>query len=407
MNKVIYIVFIILVTNISYSQWVRISGNIDALSLSYTGNKMYAGTYNEGVYYSSNNGLNWVQTSLNNQAVFSLACIGNYVIAGTWGYGIYYSTNNGTSWVQSNLVSERVLSLAVIGNNIFAGTNDKGVYISVNNGVSWSQTSMNNMDVNYLHPSGSILFAGVGEGGWSVFVTVDNGITWIKLGDAGSTYSVAVSGNYIYAGPYYSGIQVSSNSGVTWTQTSLDIGTVVAIAVIGNNVFAGMEGFGFKVSNDNGNTWTHRSEGLGSGYLSALCIINNTIYAGTGSGVYKRSLSEIIGINKISNEIPKKSSLSQNYPNPFNPTTKIKFQIPLLSTTPSGKGVDAIGGRGVLTQLIIYDVLGREIATLVNEQLSPGSYEVDFDGSSYPSGVYFYKLSTGNFTAVNKMVLLK
>ncbi len=99
------------------------------------------------------------------------------------------------------------------------------------------------------------------------------------------------------------------------------------------------------------------------------------------------------------NELPNEFRLYQNYPNPFNPTTKIKFQIPLL------RGVSE--GRGVLTQLIIYDILGRNIATLVNEQLQPGAYEVDFDGNNYPSGVYFYKISEGDFKAVNKMILLK
>jgi 5-hydroxyisourate hydrolase-like protein (transthyretin family) len=99
------------------------------------------------------------------------------------------------------------------------------------------------------------------------------------------------------------------------------------------------------------------------------------------------------------NEIPKEFRLYQNYPNPFNPTTKIKFQIPL------SRGVSE--GRGVSTQLIIYDILGREVAILVNEQMKPGKYEVDFDGSNYPSGVYFYKLTAGDFKAVNKMILLK
>lgn len=101
------------------------------------------------------------------------------------------------------------------------------------------------------------------------------------------------------------------------------------------------------------------------------------------------------------NEIPNEFRLYQNYPNPFNPSTKLKFQIPL------SRGVDAIGGRGVSTQLIIYDVLGKKIATLVNQQLQPGTYEVEFDGSNYPSCVYFCRLTAGSFTDVKKMVQLK
>jgi hypothetical protein len=81
--------------------------------------------------------------------------------------------------------------------------------------------------------------------------------------------------------------------------------------------------------------------------------------------------------------VPKYFSLSQNYPNPFNPTTKIKFDTP---PQPSPKG------REQWVRLLIYDILGREITTLVNQQLKPGTYEVEWDGSNFPSGVYFYKL---------------
>jgi len=101
-----------------------------------------------------------------------------------------------------------------------------------------------------------------------------------------------------------------------------------------------------------------------------------------------------------SNEIPSEFRLYQNYPNPFNPSTKIKFQIPVFN-------LPLTGGDKVGVFLKIYDILGRNIATLVNEELQPGTYEVDFDGSNYPSGVYFYRLTAGNFSAVNKMLIIK
>ena len=106
-----------------------------------------------------------------------------------------------------------------------------------------------------------------------------------------------------------------------------------------------------------------------------------------------------IGIQLVSTEIPENSSLSQNYPNPFNPVTKIRFSIPLL------RGVSE--GRGVLTKLLVYDVLGRETAFPVNEELKPGVYEIDFDGSQLPSSVYYYRLTSGSLSQTKKMVLLK
>ena len=93
----------------------------------------------------------------------------------------------------------------------------------------------------------------------------------------------------------------------------------------------------------------------------------------------------------LNNEIPKEFRLYENYPNPFNPTTNIKFDIPKSS----------------YVQLIVYDVLGREIKTLVNENMNAGRYDINWDGSSYPSGVYFYKMVAGDFVNVRKMVLLK
>ncbi len=91
-------------------------------------------------------------------------------------------------------------------------------------------------------------------------------------------------------------------------------------------------------------------------------------------------------------------NLAQNYPNPFNPNTIIKYSIPQLET---------LHANSQQVQLKIYDILGREIATLVNEKQSPGNYEVTFDAVGLPTGIYFYKLTAGSFTDVKKMILMK
>jgi endonuclease/exonuclease/phosphatase family metal-dependent hydrolase len=118
-----------------------------------------------------------------------------------------------------------------------------------------------------------------------------------------------------------------------------------------------------------------------------------------------------IGILPITNEIPNGFKLYQNYPNPFNPSTKIKFEIPLLRGLPAEvsaqAGVDAKGGRGVFVSLKIYDILGRQIASLVNEKLSPGTYEVIFDATKYSSGMYFYRITAGDYIETKRMILVK
>jgi len=98
-----------------------------------------------------------------------------------------------------------------------------------------------------------------------------------------------------------------------------------------------------------------------------------------------------IGINNVNSEIPEKFSLYQNYPNPFNPVTKIRF--------------DVVKPGNVL--LKVYDIQGKEIATLVNEKLSPGTYETNWDGSVFSSGVYFYKITDGEYTETKMMTLIK
>jgi hypothetical protein len=94
-------------------------------------------------------------------------------------------------------------------------------------------------------------------------------------------------------------------------------------------------------------------------------------------------------------------ALFQNYPNPFNPATNIKFNLPNTDNPLPG------GARGGFVTLKVYDVLGNEIATLVNEEKSAGEYEVEFDGSNLSSGIYFYQLKAGSFVETKKMVLMR
>ncbi|MBK6504966.1 MAG: T9SS type A sorting domain-containing protein [Ignavibacteria bacterium] len=98
-----------------------------------------------------------------------------------------------------------------------------------------------------------------------------------------------------------------------------------------------------------------------------------------------------IGINQLSSLVPEKYNLFQNYPNPFNPSTNIKFDIVKLGAV----------------KIVIYDALGRESEVLVNEVLSPGSYNADFNAANLPSGIYYYKIITADFSDVKKMLLIK
>jgi len=380
--------------------------NSSVLALANNGNNIFAGTY-YGVFLSTNNGNNWTQAGLSANSIMSLAISGNNIIAGVEDYpvglgGVYISTNNGTNW-SPNLFTpiQNVWAVFVNGNTVFAGA-DNGVYLSTNNGTNWTQTSVNNDYVYAFAVSGNNIFAG-GDNG--VYLSTNNGTNWTLTSLHVSMGALAVNGNNIFAGTFAGGsgqgVYLSTNNGINWTQTSLNNRNINSLAASGNNVFAGTYLTGFYVSNNNGTNWVQRNEGFTPNtVVSDLCILNNFIFAGTGGigavGVYRRPLGELItGIQPVSNEIPNKYSLSQNYPNPFNPSTVIRFSVPNDKLTTNN------------VQLIVYDVMGREVQTLVNESLRQGTYETTFDGSKLTSGVYFYRLTAGEFTDTKKLILLK
>ncbi len=112
-----------------------------------------------------------------------------------------------------------------------------------------------------------------------------------------------------------------------------------------------------------------------------------------GLGVFHEGgvISDIKPDNKKQNNIVKKFALLQNYPNPFNPTTSIQYQIP----------------ANIFVTLKVFDILGKEVASLINEEKTSGVYTISFDGSSLSSGVYFYQINAGNFHQTKKFILLR
>ncbi len=127
-------------------------------------------------------------------------------------------------------------------------------------------------------------------------------------------------------------------------------------------------------------------------WFDCLAIYSNKkTWCGSSSGKVWYTIPDNPLIISHNQETAMQYSLEQNYPNPFNPMTNVKFQMP----------------NTAFVKLIVFDILGREVSALVNEQLNAGTYEVQWDASAYPSGIYFYKLTAGEYSETKKMILIK
>ncbi|MCK7523212.1 MAG: T9SS type A sorting domain-containing protein [Ignavibacteriales bacterium] len=123
----------------------------------------------------------------------------------------------------------------------------------------------------------------------------------------------------------------------------------------------------------------------------SMYVNNEKIYVSSmNNGVYEIDNTFLTNVNE-QNKMPNECLLFQNFPNPFNPSTTIYYQIP----------------QAGFVSLKVFDILGREVATMVNEEKPVGNYEITFSGQGLPSGIYFYKLNAGNFSSVKKMILIK
>ena len=246
---------------------------------------------------------------------------------------------------------------------------------------------------------------------YSIIQTTDGGCAI-----AGSTLSYGAGGYDVYV------LKFDGSGNLQWNRTIGGTGDEFARSIIqttdGGYALTGeTQSFGAgnndmyvvkldAAGNTCGNTFSPAPvTGTGGTLGYPASIINTpvptvtTLTGTTGTGGTLTTIC-VVGIQPITNEIPKSYSLFQNYPNPFNPSTKIRFDIP-------------VGTRqGVFVQLIVFDVLGKVIEILVNEQLQPGTYEIDWsaptgDAAKYSSGVYFYKIISGTYSETKKMVLLK
>ena len=312
--------------------------NLQVYALAHNGSVMVAGTYGGGVFKSTDNGLNWtaINNGITNTAINAVAISGTTIYAGTSATngGMFISTDGGASWslsVNGFPTNVYILSITVDGSAVYAGTGD-GVFKSTDNGSSWAaiNTGLSNLYVNSVHASGTTLYAGTnsglfksvnGGGTWSLLhasslvtsivingssiytswgtigsggvdMSSNNGGSWTTPHSGKEVWAVALGGGILYAGTNGDGVYSSSNSGVSWTQTSVGINNINTPTILlstGSDIYAGaFLGGVFKTTN-NGGSWAQMNSGLTNIAVQALAANNTHIFAGTngsGGGVF-------------------------------------------------------------------------------------------------------------------------
>ena len=376
------------------------------------------------IFHTANSGLNWdEQNSTVSTFIVALFFLDENLgwaltLRDTLPFGttIIKTTNGGNEWVAEDYPEDNVFMNTIfyfdslngwIGGSKIAGTTDGG-FTWVDAGIdSGFVSNLPVLNFNFYNRQfgyacgGFIDFAGV------IWRTTDFGLNWSSVGVSpdqifdmfifDSLNAITLSGDP--EGFFGIGNIKTTDSGKNWSFEELPLfGLSFAIDFRTNTEGWSASGPKFLFTSDKGETWVEKT-------IADSWVVFDLVFTDpfTGYAVGENGLILKYKQNTTKAEdninLPQKFMLYQNFPNPFNPSTKIKFTIPFVET-----------GHAPSVQLIVYDVLGNEVAVLVNEEKTAGYYEIDFNvaqNSILSSGVYLYQLRAGSFVQTKKMLILK
>jgi len=317
------------------------------------------------IYKTTNGGTNWTQvytiaggfintikmTSATNGFAFGDVLSGNWLMLKT--------TDGGSTWTSLATVAGtgdgRNNCLQILGNDIWFGTGQNTVWHSTNLGINWTSATVTGITGQITGIQFNSALVGI-VGGATMSKTTDGGATWTLLAASGTGTISGIEGSgddywYVRGTTIYR----STNLGTSWTLS---------------------------------HTHTAAQNDISLATDGAGCM---TGWSGGTTGTIAKMTGVPVGINDPTSEIPSAYSLMQNYPNPFNPATSITFALPIAGNV----------------ELKVYDILGKEVASIVSGNLNAGTHIVPFDASALASGVYIYKITAGSFIDSKKMVLIK
>lgn len=359
---------------------------------------------------TTDGGLNWFTQSID--LGYPKSLYGLDMIDANTGYiagrfeTILKTTNGGVNWnILSNIPSNNGNS-----NHSCSFVNSQTGWIcsslgrvlrTTNGGVSWDTSFANGTlrDIQFLDTQTGWI---CGDGG-SLYKSTNGGLSWVNppllttanllslhFINVNTGWTVSEQGRRIFR---------TTNAGLNWDTVAVlpGMSTDFLYSVHFVNPLTGWTGGSnsllYKTTNG-GFNWYQQSVPVPL-FVWNFCFLNDTVGWATGGNqgiiIHTTNGGTYLGIEPISNIIPKTFNLFQNYPNPFNPVTKIRFQI----------------SNATKVKLVIFDMLGREIEVLIDENLKTGIYETEWDAGKFSSGVYFYRLITDHITLTKKMILIK
>lgn len=381
-------------------------------------NNMYGGCQDNDKENTTNGGSNWIQRTTGDGGYTIVDPVNPNYVYGQYVNGTIHRSNN--SGVTYSTITPSGSSGGLFYNPYEMASGDHNTIVfgradvwktsnaqTCSSGSGWTQIAATGVIGGNVSAIGisatNTNFIYIGTSNGRILTTVDNGANWSTQTGFPYVTDFAVDNtndNVCFAsfgGTSGTRIMKTINGGVNWTNVStglpnISMNSVILRTASPRMLFAGSD-FGVFQSTNDGASWVSFNSGFPAvsvydlKYKQPMGVI---LAATHGRGCFTFNLGQMVGIDPNA-VIPDNFELKQNYPNPFNPSTKISFALPK---------------EGSVT-LKIYDINGKEIASLINGMMNAGTHQVTWNASGISSGVYFYKIETDGFSDVKKMMLVK
>jgi len=346
---------------------------------------------------TTNGGDTWVATSTGTGSF--LTCI--YFIDQNTGWigsedaVIKKTTNSGISWYSAPITTSDFSANFFFLNaqTGFVTSHDKKIHKTTDGGLSWNLINTSSFaygEIQFFNDMTGYVVAP------NYFAkSIDGGISWTRTLYDGVNQSMVFLNEQTGWITGVNSIRKTTDGGDTWASYLIPIQTPFQLKFFNENIgwcagFNSSQGIICRTLNG-GVNWTVQAIENGNKFYDICFIDQNTGWASGNAIISGTQNGTLVSVGQVSTSIPEAFSLKQNYPNPFNPATKINFNIK----------------NSTFASLKVFDMTGREVKSLLNENVSAGSYEINFNASELNSGVYFYTLKTNEFTETKKMMLVK